>query len=50
MTQEELANKLGVSRTTVTMWETADTNPPAQMLPTLAKILDCELKEFYGTA
>ena len=49
MTQEELSAKLGISRTTVTMWETADTNPPSQMLPELAKILDCKLEDFYNT-
>lgn len=45
MTQAELAEALGISRTTVSMWETGDSLPRADKLPLLAKILDCTVDE-----
>ena len=48
MTQTEIAEKLNISRTTVSMWETGDSMPRADKLPALAKILDCTIDELMG--
>lgn len=45
MTQQELAEKIGVGRTTVTMWETGAGNPRIQVLPALARALRCTVDE-----
>ncbi|MBQ8830818.1 MAG: helix-turn-helix transcriptional regulator [Oscillospiraceae bacterium] len=47
MTQGELAKELGVSRTTVTMWETGASRPTADKLPTLAQVLGCTIDELF---
>ncbi|MDL2224944.1 helix-turn-helix domain-containing protein [Eubacteriales bacterium OttesenSCG-928-M02] len=47
MTQVALANKLGVTRTAVAMWESGDSMPKAKMLPQLAKELDCTIEEIF---
>ena len=41
LTQEELANRLGVGRTTVTMWETGSNTPPTKYLMAIAQALNC---------
>lgn len=41
LTQEKLANILGVNRTAVTLWETGINKPRADMLIKLSKILQC---------
>lgn len=43
LTQEELANHLDISRTTVAMWETGESLPRADKLPQLAAILGCTI-------
>lgn len=48
MTQQELADKTGVGRTTVTMWETGAGNPRIQVLPALARALRCTVDELLG--
>lgn len=48
MTQQELADKTGVGRTTVTMWETGAGNPRIQVLPALARALQCTVDELLG--
>lgn len=48
MTQQQLADVLGVSRTTVTMWETSPTMPYARMLVKLADALDVTVDELLG--
>ena len=45
LTQEDLANKLKVSRTSVAMWETNKAFPRADLLPKISKILNCNIKE-----
>ena len=47
MSQEELATALGVSRTTVTMWENGHSMPPASKLPTIAAFFKCKIDDLY---
>lgn len=47
MTQDELASRLNVSRTTVSMWETGDAMPRADKLPELARALDCKIDDLF---
>lgn len=48
MTQSEIALALGVNRTAVSMWETGDSMPRAELLPQLAKVLGCTIDELFG--
>lgn len=43
LTQEALARKLNVNRTTVTMWETGQNTPPTRLLLQIAEALDCSV-------
>ena len=45
LTQQDLANELGVGQSTVAMWETQKTLPRTDKLPALAKILGCTIDE-----
>lgn len=45
LTQELLADKLGVKRTTVTMWETDTNTPPTKYLRPLAEIFGCTVDD-----
>jgi putative transcriptional regulator len=47
MTQDELANILGVGRSAVAMWETGESLPRAKTLIDLAKALDCSVEELF---
>ncbi|MGN0163413.1 MAG: helix-turn-helix domain-containing protein [Candidatus Ornithomonoglobus sp.] len=47
LTQDELANKLGIKRTTVSMWETGKSNPTADRLLDVAQVLECTVDELY---
>jgi len=49
MTQEDLAEALGVERSTVSMWEIGQSLPRVSMLPTLAKLLSCTIEELLVT-
>ena len=42
LTQEELADKVGVTRTTVTQWETGYTKPRIGTVKKLAEIFNCQ--------
>lgn len=49
LTQEELADKVGVARSIVTRYELGDRTPPLATLTRLAKIFDCSLDDLvYG--
>lgn len=48
-TQEELAAKLGVGRTTVTMWEIGANMPPTRLLAPLAQVLNCTVDELLAS-
>lgn len=45
LTQQELAEQLGIGQSTVAMWETQNSLPRTDKLPTLAKILNCTIDE-----
>lgn len=45
ISQKELAKRIGVDQTAVSMWETGKAMPKANKLPALAKILDCSIEE-----
>lgn len=48
MTQTQLAKLLLLkSPSTVTMWESGARNPTSDILPCLAKALDCSVDELY---
>lgn len=48
LSQAELAEVLGVSRTTVTMWETTKSRPNVDMLPAIAKALGCTIDALFS--
>ena len=43
LTQDALAEKLQIDRSTVAKWETGDALPRAAMLPKIASILGCSI-------
>ena len=45
MNQSDIAKFLGVSQSTVAMWETGKSMPRAEMLPKLAECLGCTVDE-----
>ena len=47
ISQAVLAEKLNVSQSTVAMWETGDNVPKTNMLPELAKALDCTIDDLF---
>jgi transcriptional regulator with XRE-family HTH domain len=47
MTQEELANKLGIGRTAVSAWEIGRNEPPLEFLIKLKKIFGVSEDEFF---
>ena len=48
MTQEQLANVLKVSRSTVAMWESNTVKPRANTLIELSKLFSCSVDELLG--
>lgn len=48
MTQEELANKLGVSFQAVSKWENAKSLPDILFLPVLAELFNCNIDELFS--
>lgn len=49
LTQDAVAERLGITRTTVSMWESGDTMPRADKLPQLAKLYDCTIDDLFQT-
>ncbi len=47
LTQEAVATKLNIQRTTVSMWESGDAKPRADKLPMLAKLYNCTIDELF---
>ncbi len=48
LTQQELADKLGITAAAVSKWETNQSYPDITILPTLAKLFDCTIDELLG--
>lgn len=48
LTQEELAEKVGVSGQAVSKWETSDTFPDPSLLPALADVLGVSIDMLFG--
>lgn len=48
LTQNELADKLGVANTTVSMWETGRRRPDFEMLETLADFFNVDINFILG--
>ena len=47
LTQEELADKMNVSRRTVSRWETGNNLPDLSILVELADLYDVDLREIF---
>lgn len=47
LTQQELAQRMGVSQANVSQWETGAAFPTADKLPELAKVLGCTIDELF---
>ena len=50
LTQEQLANLVGVSNKAVSKWETDEANPDIGLMPKIAKALDVTIGELFGEA
>lgn len=48
MRQEDLAQRLFVNRAAVSMWERGAALPRAELLPAIAKQLQCSIDELYN--
>lgn len=48
--QSELAERLGVSKSTVSMWETGERTPTLETLEAIADVLNVSMAELWGTA
>lgn len=47
MTQNELAQALGVGQSTVANWEAGEYYPSSKLLPQLAKLFGCTIDELF---
>lgn len=47
LTQQQLADLLGLERSNVAAWETGRGLPSAALLPKLAEVLHCSIDELY---
>ncbi len=50
MSQQDLAERLGVDQSTVCLWETGKTQPRAKLLPKIAKLFNCTVDELLSDA
>ena len=48
LTQEELAQRLGVTNQSVSKWESAQCCPDISLIPKLADIFDVSIDELFG--
>lgn len=49
-TQEDVAVKLNIDRSTIAKWETGEAMPRADKLPQLARVLGCTIDELFRSA
>ncbi len=47
LSQTELAEKMSVGQTAVSMWENGTNFPKSEMLPKLAKVLGCTIDDLF---
>lgn len=47
ITQKQLADKMGVERSTVAKWEAGAAFPSASKLPKLAEVLGCSVADLF---
>lgn len=48
LTQKDVAERLGVNRTTISMWETGAALPRADLLTRIAALYRCTVDELLG--
>ncbi len=48
LTQEDIAYKLNIDRSTIAKWETGEAMPRADKLPQLSQILGCTIDELFA--
>lgn len=46
-TQAVLAEKVGVTQSAVAMWENGNGNPRTELLPKIAKVLECRIADLF---
>lgn len=47
LTQMQLAEKVGVERSTIAKWELGIAMPTAQKLPKIAEVLECTIDDLF---
>lgn len=47
ITQEQLANELGVDRSTVAKWETTELFPRAETMLKISRLLECNIEVLF---
>lgn len=48
LTQQQLAESLGIARSAVANWENGTANPRVDILPKLATVLHCTIDDLFG--
>ena len=48
LSQKQLAELINIKRCNVTKWETGVTHPRAELLPKIAKVLNCSIDELLS--
>lgn len=48
LSQARVAEDVGVSKSAVCKWETGVSVPRTELLPLLARVLDCSIDELFG--
>lgn len=48
MSQDELAEKMEVSQSTISMWENGGANPRADKIQKIAEVLDCTIDDLFA--
>ena len=48
LSQARVAEDVGVSKPAVCKWETGGSVPRTELLPLLARVLDCSIDELFG--